>query len=459
MATGTFIKMSKIRPGAYVNYRAPIKPRTLGDNRGIVAFIWPLAWGPEGEIIKVTAEEMATGASLKKIGVYASMAYNIKDITNEDTLTAFAVERLAFAKSHTALIYRSGKGGVKAAKTIGGVTCTAKYTGTVGNRISVEIKAKTGGGFFVTTYLDRREVDRQYVNTIADLEANDYVVFSGEGEISASVATKLENGTNGVSAETITEDFFAAVNETPYTCLACLNGDNAEAFADEVKHMREDVGVKVQAAVYNYPDANYEGVISTHQGYRTTDGIDVNAETLMPLLIASLTAGAGIPESLTYYVVPDADVILDDTGAVHEMTHEEIEAALTEGKMVISRRYDRTIVIEQDINTLHAFTDKKSKDFAKNLIIRTLDEINYYIVTRFETAYIGKIQNNELGRQSLRADIVSYINSLVDAGAVDRFNAEDVDVMPGESKSAVIVNIAIRPVDAMEIMYMTVYVG
>ena len=458
MATGTFIKMSKIRPGAYVNYRAPIKPRTLGDNRGIVAFMWPLAWGPEGEVIKVTAEEMATGASLKKVGVYASMAYNIKDITNEDSLTAFAIERLAFAKSHTALIFRSGKGGEKASKTIGGITCTAKYSGTVGNRISVQIAEKTGGGYFVTTYLDRREVDRQFVTKSEELVANDYIEF-GTGTLAASVATKLEGGTNGTESETATADFFAAVNEYPYTCLACLNNDAAEEFTAEVKRMREEVGIKVQAAVYNHPNADYEGVISTHQGYRTTDGIDINAETLMPLLVASLTAGAGIPESLTYYTLPDADVILDDTGAAHEMTHEEIEAALTEGKMVISRRYDRTIVIEQDINTLHTFTAEKSKDFAKNLIIRTLDEINYYIVTRFESAYIGKVQNNALGRQSLRADIVGYLNTLVNAGAIDAFNAEDVDVLPGETKASVIVNLAIKPVDAMEIMYMTVYVG
>ncbi len=459
MATGTFTKMSKVRPGAYINYRAPTKPRALGSNRGVVAFIWPLAWGPEEEIIKVTAEEMTTGASLKKIGIYASMAYSIDDITNEDSLTAFAIERLAFAKADTALIYRSGKGGVKAAKTIGGITCTARYTGTVGNRVSVEVKSKGESGYFVTTYIDRREADRQFVSTIAQLKANDYVVFSGEGDISASVATKLEGGTNGEAAETVVADFFKAVNELPYTCLACLDADQASLFTEEVRRVREELGVKVQAAVYNYASADYEGVISTHQGYRTADGIDVGAEKLMPLLIASLTAGAGIPESLTYYAVPDAEQILDDTGEVHEMTHDEIEAALTEGKLVISRRYDRTIVIEQDINTLHTFTADKSKDFSKNLIIRTLDELNYYIVTRFEGAYIGKIQNNELGRQSLRADIAGYINTLADAGAVENVNSTDVDVIAGEEKNAVIVNLAIKPIDAMEIMYMTVYVG
>lgn len=459
MAAGTFTRMSKIRPGAYINYRAPTKPRPLGSNRGVVAFIWPLAWGPEGEIIKVTAAEMSTGASLKKIGVYASQAYNIDDITKEDSLTAFALERLAFAKADTALIYRSGKNGVKASKTIGGITCTAKYTGTVGNRISVEIKAKTGGGFFVTTYIDRRETDRQFVSTIAELKANDYVVFSGEGDISASVATKLEDGTNGTASETVTADFLSAVSELSYTCLACLDADSAADFVTEVRRMREEVGVKVQAAVYNYPTADYEGIISTHQGYRTTDGIDVGAEGLMPLLIASLTAGAGIPESLTYYAVPDAEQILDDSGTVHEMTHDEIEAALTEGKLVLSRRYDRTIVIEQDINTLHTFTADKSKDFSKNLIIRTLDELNYYIITRFESAYIGKIQNNELGRQSLRADIAGYINTLVEAGAVEELDADDIEVIQGETKNAVIVNLAVKPTDAMEIMYMTVYVG
>ena len=128
--------------------------------------------------------------------------------------------------------------------------------------------------------------------------------------------------------------------------------------------------------------------------------------------------------------------------------------------MVISRRQDEAIVIEQDINTFTTFTVEKDYSFSKNRIIRTLDEINNSIRLKFESTYIGKVSNNEDGRSLFKSDVIAYINSLQAINAVTNFDGiNDVEVLAGEAIDSVVVNLAVQPVDSMEKLYMTVNVG
>ena len=53
--------------------------------------------------------------------------------------------------------------------------------------------------------------------------------------------------------------------------------------------------------------------------------------------------------------------------------------------------------------------------------------------------------------------MAGYLEQLQAIGAIDAFDSrEDIQVLPGESADAVVVNLAIRPVDSMEKLYMTV---
>ena len=53
MAGGTWLSQNKVRPGAYINFKAvPKSSMTVGD-RGIVAIGLSLNWGKENDLIEV----------------------------------------------------------------------------------------------------------------------------------------------------------------------------------------------------------------------------------------------------------------------------------------------------------------------------------------------------------------------------------------------------------------------
>ena len=63
------------------------------------------------------------------------------------------------------------------------------------------------------------------------------------------------------------------------------------------------------------------------------------------------------------------------------------------------------------------------------------------------------------GRNLFKADIIDYLNKLQNMAAVQNFDSTtDIEVLAGEAIDAVVVNLAIQPVDAMEKLYMTVNV-
>lgn len=166
-----------------------------------------------------------------------------------------------------------------------------------------------------------------------------------------------------------------------------------------------------------------------------------------------LTAGAAINKSNTYSVVSGAVEI------INPKTDQEIEKGIESGEFMLSYRQDGAVVIETDINSYHSFTADKSRDFSKNRVIRVLDEINNTVQTTFENSYIGKVDNNEAGRTSFKADLVSYCMKLQEMNAIQNFSADDVIVSAGDEIDSVIVTIGVKPVDAMEKLYMTVTVG
>ena len=154
-------------------------------------------------------------------------------------------------------------------------------------------------------------------------------------------------------------------------------------------------------------------------------------------------------ESNTYRVVDDAEEII---GA---MTNQEIETALAQGYFLLSTRTDGTIVVEQDINTLVS----SNSELRKNRMLRTLDRIANEVAHRFEQGYLGKIDNDGAGRDLFKQELVSYMESLAAAGAVETFDgSSDITVERGLSADSVTVTLAVQPVDAMEKLYMTVEV-
>ena len=131
---------------------------------------------------------------------------------------------------------------------------------------------------------------------------------------------------------------------------------------------------------------------------------------------------------------------------------------MQEGKFVLSTNQDGNIKVEKDINALHTFTAERSYTFSKNRVIRTLDEIGTSVCSIWENTYLGKVSNNDAGRTLFKSSIINYLTELQNLGAIQNFESDKVEVIAGGDIDSVIANVAIQPVDSMEILYMTINV-
>lgn len=418
---GTFKAMNKIRPGAYINFET-IPENLMGiGSRGIATMAVTANWGAEG-LHELTQADLINGNYEKMFGDTDRLLF----------------ELMLYGASK-ALVYKANEG-TKATKQIGGITVTAKYGGTFGNKISVGV----GEDLTVTTYVEGNEVDSQKVTQISQLVENDYVTFSGSSAPTQTAITPLTGGDNGSAEYT---EYFKLLMTKKWNTLACTDDTMKDDVVTLVKTMRETEGVKVQAVIGVDEDFDYEGIINVIQKVKIND-TEVTPSQLTAY-VAGITAGADINESNTAAVTPFTEI-------VDEMTNTEIENGLLDGKFLFSYTADGQVKCEQDINTLTTVTIEKGKMFKKNRVIRVLDEIANTVTNTFETMFMGKINNNDVGRTSFKTVLVGYFNSLQDANAIQNFTAEDITVDAGVEIDEIIVTVNAQPVDSVEKLYMTV---
>ncbi|MGL5973427.1 MAG: phage tail sheath C-terminal domain-containing protein, partial [Oscillospiraceae bacterium] len=166
--------------------------------------------------------------------------------------------------------------------------------------------------------------------------------------------------------------------------------------------------------------------------------------------IAGLTASSEVNQSNTYTTY-DGAVDVD-----FYYSNAQIEDSLRNGHIVFTK-YDDKVIIEKDINTFTSFSALKNHSFSKNRVLRVLDNISMYIEKIFLNGYIGKVSNNDVGRLLLKGDIVKYLNSLQDIGAITDFTGTtDVEINIGNDLDSVVCNLSIKPVDSMEKIYLTI---
>jgi hypothetical protein len=322
--------------------------------------------------------------------------------------------------------------------------------------------------FDVVTYLSGSERDRQTVPASGEgLLDNDYVDFDvaappegqPEGQpyaaIAATPGTALTGGTDGTVLPADYADYLDAVDQELWNTMAVPSDDPAlkANMLTYIRNKRDNTGRKCQAVLVDYPSADYEGVISVDQGYVNLASEEITPE-LFTATIAGLTAASAIDQSNTFHRFESA------ASVINPIKDHDVEAALLAGKLLLTLRQDGGIVIEQDINTLHNFTPTHDYQFSKNRVIRVLDDIGNQVLVKFEGAYAGHVDNNAQGRSVFRADIISYMNELQGMGAIRDFDPkEDVKVSQGMDIAAVVCDLAVKPVDSMEKLYMRVLVG
>lgn len=438
MAGGTFLTQNKVRPGAYINVKTEAKPLGSVSDRGIMTLALPLNWGASKKIVALSNET----DFIKTLGY---------DLLEEPLLLI----KEAMKKASKVLLYRLNDG-VKASKTVDHLMVTAKYAGTRGNELTVTVAANPDAenGYIVQTYLGTTLVDEQEAVQIEDLAANDFVTFTGSGALSTNAGIVLSGGTSGEVQVSDYSAYFTMVQHETFHAMALPVDDPVikGAALSFIRDMREKEGKKVQVVLADYASADYEGVISVKNGVILDSGQTLS-NTLTTAYVAAMTAGANVSQSNTYAAYEGA------IGVDIKYLNSEIIAALQKGEFVFVEKGDK-VMVEQDINSFTGYSPEKGKAFSKNRVLRVLDGLSNDIKQIFEKFYIGKADNNHDGRNIFKAEVIHYLETLQGINAIQNFDAQaDLEVLPGESVDAIVVNLYVQPVDAMEKMYMTVTVG
>lgn len=188
MAGGTWTSQNKVRPGVYIRFKSGDPNGLTVGERGVVTIAKALSWGPVGQVV-----EIESGADTTPFTGY--------DVTNENNrfLSEIFKGSNRTPGPRKVLLYRlTGTGAVQAAATVGTMTVTAKYPGTRGNDISVVLTEETDDTFTASTVVDNEIVDQQQgITAISDLQANDWVIWGGTGDLTATTGTPLTGGLNG----------------------------------------------------------------------------------------------------------------------------------------------------------------------------------------------------------------------------------------------------------------------
>ncbi|MBC5726612.1 phage tail sheath family protein [Agathobaculum sp. NSJ-28] len=434
---GTFTIQNKILPGAYINFVSAARASATLSDRGVAAFPLQLSWGPENEVVTVGSRDFQKD-SLKLFG-YAYTADELRPL------------RELFANAQTLHVFNLNTGGKKASCKY----ADAKYPGKVGNNLRIVIgqgegyEAEENEVFDVSVYLGSVLVDIQRgVKAVSELRPNDYVVWKGEEAFDVSVGITFTAGADGTAQDAAYQAFLDKIEPYSFNVMGCDTTDDTVKglFANFVKRLRDEQGVKFQLVLFRYSKADYEGVISVKNGLAGAD-----ADPSMVYWATGAEAACAVNKSLTNVTytgeyTPDVN-----------LTQTQLENAIAAGEFVFHRVGSEVRVLT-DINTFVSVTDEKSADFSSNQVIRVLDQIANDIAILFNTKYLGKVQNDAAGRVSLWSDIVQHHNQMQTIRAIQNFDSEQVTVQAGDLRKAVSVTDYVQPVAAMEQLYMVVTV-
>ncbi|MDI6366045.1 phage tail sheath family protein [Clostridioides difficile] len=431
---GTFITQNKILPGSYINFISAKRATSSLSDRGIVAIPLELDWGIDEDVFQVTSDDFEK--------------YSVKYFGYDYTHEKLKGLRDLFKNIRLGYFYKLNKG-VKASCTI----AIAKYSGIRGNDLKVIVTTNIDDNtkFDVVTLLDNKKVATQIAKVITDLQDNDYVIWKKDATLEASAGLVFTGGTNG---EAVTgaeyQAFLDKIESYSFNALGCLaiTTEIKSLFVEFTKRMRDKVGAKFQTVLYKKSDADYEGVVSVENKIKDTGLL----ESSLVYWTTGAIAGCDINKSNTnkkYDGEFDVDV---------NYTQIQLEEALKSGKFIFHKVGDEVHVLE-DINTFVSFTDDKNDDFSSNQSVRVLDQIANDIATLFNEKYLGKVPNDKAGRISFWNDVVKHHKELENIRAIEDFKTDDVSVELGNDKKTVIVSDAVKVINAMSKLYMTVSVS
>ena len=441
---GTWLTQNKVLPGSYINFMSVAAASATLSDRGFATMPLELDWGKEGEVFAVTNEDFQK-SSLKIFG-YAYTDDKLKGL------------RDLFKNAQTLYAYRLNGGGEKASNEY----AAALYSGVRGNdlKISIQVNVDDDSTYDVITYLDTTKVDVQTVSNANELEDNSYVKFNKDFALVVVAATALSGGTNGEVSGASYQEYADKIESYTYNTMGIVTDDDTikSLFVSFNKRLRDEMGIKFQLVLYNYPKADFMGVISVKNKCVDDAQKDTEGKWNYPNASAAVywttgaQCGCAVNASCQNKAY-DGEYNIDTA-----YTQAELIAAIKAGEFVFHSVNGNVRVLD-DINTMVTTSDTVGEVFKDNQTIRVIDQLANDDAVVFNTKYLGVVPNDAAGRTALWADLVKLRKELQRIRAIENFNDTDVQVSQGDTKKAVVVDNVITVVNAMSKLYMTTTVA
>lgn len=438
---GTWTSQNKVRPGVYIRFTSNQGLGLTAGERGVVAICEPMSWGPVGQVMTVAA-----GADTTPF-----CGYPITD-PNAMFLQQIFLGTNRTNGPSTVLLYRpSASSSEQATATTGVLTATALYPGVRGNDITIviteDVDAET---FTVNTVVDGTIVDQQTgITNVSDLVANSWVTWSGTGAVAATTGVQLTGGSDGTVQSAAYATFLTAIEPYKFDILIYDGTDptTMTAMTSFIQRQNENNGIYCQLVAANLtaPDSRY--VINVMSPVTLADGTELTMQHVC-WWVGGAEAGAMYNQSLTNATYPNA-------ASTTMMTNDQYVAAINGGQIVLDQDNGR-VFLEYDINSLTTYTQDIPEVYRYNRTMRLANTIANDLYQQFSNNYIGVVNNNEQGRSMFQAAIVGYLLDIQGNQGIQNFEATDVEVLPGESINAIVVNLSIQPVGSVEKIYITI---
>ena len=439
MAGGTF-SGTKVRPGTYLNLKNGKAPTASRSVTGVVAI--PLIgsdYGLRGKFIKLAGDNPDAKKALFGRSVY-------------DDETHMKMIRLAAMNASTVYVYIP-KGGKQATAslTLGSntVTATAKYPGSLGNKLTVTVAADPAGGFDVIITLDGSVVESfEGVSKTTDVDSA-YVDFGTTEVALAALAGKTLSGGSDDSTNNGATDFLDACEKLKFNTMLFPVTDKSlqETCKSKIKYIRNSIGWKCKAVIPEYA-ADYEGIINQTNA-AIFEGEDLSiAETAA--WRAGIDAAATYTKSNTYAVFQGATGIVDGG-----KTNEEAEEAIKDGESFLSIDENGNVVLEYDINSKVTFDKDDPVDIYKNRPMKVYDTFANDVLLTFRP---NMFDNSDQGWDAMEGLGRGLLQTYLQDGAIKNVDT-DADFKVDRENStgdAVYINAALQPVDSAEKYYFSV---
>lgn len=313
-------------------------------------------------------------------------------------------------------------------------------------------------GYIVRTFVDGIEVATQYdVTDASELKDNEFVSFNKKADLVINGGDVFTGGTDQTkitaqdhqNARDLFENYIFNVLGAPVE-----DKEVQDAYIEYTIRNRDEYGVRFQTvipAIERKQPINHEGIIQFNTGVTVKDeGYD--PVTALTYYYAGMEAGCEVQRTCT------AHEYTGNFDLNANITRAEQQNCIKNGILTFQKIGDNFVILK-DINSLVKINaednEKKNESFKQNQVVRVVDEIAIQTANVFNSFFLGKITNDDVGRAELKNQLIDIRKYFADIRAIGDYDESLMQLEPGAQPYSVIGSDGILPRNCMEILYFT----